>query len=358
MKVWFIAMMIFLAFVISGIVAALWASQQDAAVMGLRLQAIRQLPSPIRLSNGEQIHTTTYRGQLEALEALSMGSDADRWQLADAYYRYAWRMAGGNREMAQTWFQSMTGLVSIREANRFFDQCAKRAPAVAATETAKATQAAEAAKAAQLAKAAAAAKAAHDAQMAKEQARQAVAKSWQQAREQLPQGWVTICEMQFIYRGQETPSLLTCTAARGELQVGIRTNVLAATDLIKHRIDVRIKPVAKVAASRIWFDNDPAGPETPNDIWLADDREALVIIERMKTASVLHYSYRSTELPQGENTDISVEGFAVGWKNLLDTFHQELMWRHPGYRIESLRKEQQQKPLDLERRLDLGRYGR
>ena len=157
---------------VGGIMATLWASQQDAAVMELRLQAIRQLPSPIRLSNGEQIHTTTYRGQLEALEALSTGSDADRWQLADAYYRYAWRMAGGNREMAQTWFQSMTGLVSIREANRLFDQCAKRAPAVAATETAKAVEAARAS------------------EMAKAQETRAAVQAWQQRRQQLPQQWI------------------------------------------------------------------------------------------------------------------------------------------------------------------------
>ena len=111
---------------VGGIVAIPWASQQDAAVMSLRLRAIQQIPSPIQLSNGERINTTTYRGQVEALEALSRGSDKDRWQLADAYYRYAWRMAGGNREMAQNWFQSMTGQVSIREANQLFDQCGVR----------------------------------------------------------------------------------------------------------------------------------------------------------------------------------------------------------------------------------------
>src|SRR5207244_3141126 len=98
-------------------------SQQDVAVLSLRLRAIQQIPSPIRLSNGERIHTTTSRGQLEALEALTTGSTEDRWQLADVYYLFAWRMAGGNREVAQTMFQNLTGLVSIREANRFFDQC-------------------------------------------------------------------------------------------------------------------------------------------------------------------------------------------------------------------------------------------
>jgi hypothetical protein len=330
MKVWLIAVMIVLVFMVGGIMTTQWASAQDAAVMMYRLQAIRQLPSPIRLSNGERIGTTTYRGQLEALEALSTGSDADRWQLADAYYRYAWRMAGGNREMAQSWFQSMTGLVSIREANRFFDQCAKRAPIVAATETAKAVQVAEAAKAAQQAKAAEAAQAVHAAQMAKEQARQDAARAWQQAREQLPQGWVITCEN----RGQYNPYSLTghdftCTTTRGELHVtllkksaSIRERLTGLPDL-----EVRITPVAKVNVSGVWFDNDPASPETGSQIWRPSESETVRIIQRMQSASVLHYSYRSTELPQGENTDISVEDFAAAWKSLQETFKKEFDWR-------------------------------
>jgi hypothetical protein len=362
MKVWLIAVMIFLAFMGSGTVTTLWASQRDAAVMELRLQAIRQLSSPIRLSNGERIDTTTYRGQMEALEALSTGSDADRWQLADAYYRYAWRQAGGNREMAQTWFQSMTGLVSIRAANQLFDQCAKRAPTVAATETAKTIQAAEAAKAAQQVKAAEAAKAAHDAQMAKEQARQAAAKSWQQAREQLPQGWAITCETERIFGLANRPgardSILACTATRGELHVILRGSFMMPIDVIKYNdeftLRVSIKPVAQVDVSRVWFDNDSASPyETPYQIWLAQGRNALAVIERMQTASVLHYSYRSKELPQGENTDISVEGFAAAWKNLRETFNQELKWRYAAFQ-----KEQQQQQMDAERRLGIRPYGR
>lgn len=82
------------------IVATPLASQQDEALLTLRLRAIQQMPSPIRLSNGERIDTTTFRGRLEALEALTTGSTKDRWKLADAYYLLAWRLAGGNREWA------------------------------------------------------------------------------------------------------------------------------------------------------------------------------------------------------------------------------------------------------------------
>ena len=79
-----------------------------------------------------------------------------------------------------------------------------------------------------------------------------------------------------------------------------------------------------------------------NEIWLAQERAALAVIERMQIASVLHYSYRSTELPLGENTDISVAGFAAAWKNLQETFNQELKWRYAAY--------QKEQELELKRR--------
>ena len=41
---------------VGGLMATPCASQQDAAVMALRLRAIQQIPSPIQLSNGERIH--------------------------------------------------------------------------------------------------------------------------------------------------------------------------------------------------------------------------------------------------------------------------------------------------------------
>ena len=312
------------------IVATPWAYQQDPAVMALRLRAIQQMPSPIRLSNGERIDTTTYRGKLEALETLATGSDNDRWQLADAYYLFAWRQAGGKRELAQIMFQDLTGLVSIREANRLFDQCAKRAPTVAATETAKAIQAAEAAKAAQQAKSAEAARAAH-----------AAVQAWQQRQQQLPQQWTINCERvnsNSYYEGDT----FRCHATRRELRVTLSAAIIVSPTR-PNKLTVQIDMGPHSAASKVWFDNDtpsqkislsPAGPTA--------DMDARRIVERLLTASVLHYEYTSTELPQGENTDIPVDGFAQVWKDTQAFAKQGAYEARSQRQIEDMRRMQRQ----------------
>src|SRR5882724_2078582 len=309
------------------------ASQQDAALLSMRLRAIQQIPSPIRLSNGELIHTTTVRGQLEALEALTTGSTEDRWQLADVYYLFAWRMAGGNREGAQTMFQNLTGHVSIREANRLFEQCAKRAPAVAATETAKSLQAAQAAKAAEAARAAQAAQARAEKeqaeQAAKAQVLQAAAQSWQATRQQFPQGWHLSC----LPIWSRPVNWIYCYATRGELRVTLYGPTFEK-NIYPPRVSIDMGKYAEATA--LWFDDDPQrwtmripysiheGHDGRPGRFVTPPSATPVVIERMLTASVLRYTYTSSQLPLGENTNISVTGFSQVWEGLQELFRRQM----------------------------------
>jgi hypothetical protein len=78
------------------------------------------------------------------------------------------------------------------------------------------------------------------------------------------------------------------------------------------------------AVLKVWFDNDIPSWKMSLDRGrggiLGDDARG--IVERMQTASVLHYQYTSTELPPGGNTDIPVDSFAQVWKDTQAFFAQ------------------------------------
>jgi hypothetical protein len=104
-----------------GALAGGMAGGGDPVVQMMRMRALGRL-GPEATIGGRTINLRSPRGMAMALE---QGADP---QVQEAMYQQALSMAGGNEEVAQEIFQSLTGLRSVTESTQYFEARKKLGP--------------------------------------------------------------------------------------------------------------------------------------------------------------------------------------------------------------------------------------